>query len=231
MWSSCLDLLRQCVECSCWYIRLGSTVLTSTPLLHQRLYLYWPFGVSPPTQTAVQMRCRVICSQVSIKYLCMVWCLKCLGYSAGQEMSVLLLELKFHYAGHKSLWLGCVLRHGSSLSCPQKPVIGLCTTGEQIAPRPQILDAPWHPSNLTVYVCFPSDVFSPHVYQRKLFPVSLYLLHRQCFPSFSLIVVSILHKLWKSIFMLLSLFSSCSAQPVFPNALCVQHIPFVSPRH
>ena len=35
-----------------------------------------------------------------------------------------------------------VLERGSSLSCAQKRVIGLCTTGVQFAPRPQIPDAP-----------------------------------------------------------------------------------------
>lgn len=71
----------------------------------------------------------------------MVCCLKCLCYAAGQEMSVLLLKLKIHYTGYKSLSLGCVLGHGSSLSCAQKPVIGLCTKGVQIVPHPKILDA------------------------------------------------------------------------------------------
>ena len=61
------------------------------------------------------------------------------------------------------------------------------------------------------YIYVSLVTFFPHVYQRRLFLVSLYVLHSSVSSS-SLITVStihIRHKLWKSLIVLFSLFCCC----------------------
>ena len=119
---------------------------------------------------------RVADSSVATRVCCVAWSAFCC--SAGQEMSVLLLQLKFHYTGHKSLSLGfsrtwqfitlvtkachwAVLGHVSALHWWQKPVIGLCSTGVQFAPHPQILYAPWRLNTLSFMpMCISQVTFS-----------------------------------------------------------------------
>ena len=148
--NSCLVLLlSQCVECSCWCIRLGSTRLASTPLLYQRHHMHQPLSVAHPlvsaSQAAGHTRCQLICSHVYVKYSYMFCCLKSLllfCWSRDVCPSVA-AEISLHWSQKPVIGLcsrtwqfitmvtkAChwaVLGHGISLHWSQKPVIGLCS--------------------------------------------------------------------------------------------------------